>query len=51
MECVRKLTKDLYWVGADDRRLELLKIFIPFLGAYPTMPTSFWTKNGSFRYS
>ena len=21
-----------------------LKIFIPFLGAYPTMPTSFWTK-------
>ena len=29
MECVRKLTKDLYWVGADDRRLELFENIHP----------------------
>ncbi|MCD2435801.1 FprA family A-type flavoprotein [Acidaminococcus sp. NSJ-142] len=29
MECVRKLTNDLYWVGADDRRLELFENIHP----------------------
>ena len=29
MECVRKLSKDLYWVGADDRRLELFENIHP----------------------
>lgn len=29
MECVRKLTDDLYWVGADDRRLALFENIHP----------------------
>lgn len=29
MECVRKLTNDLYWVGADDRRLALFENIHP----------------------
>lgn len=29
MECVRQLTKDLYWVGADDRRLALFENIHP----------------------
>lgn len=29
MECVRQLTNDLYWVGGDDRRLELFENIHP----------------------
>lgn len=29
MHCVRKLNKDLYWVGAEDRRLNLFENLFP----------------------
>lgn len=52
MECVRKLTKDLYWVGADDRRLELFENIHPIpRGVSYNAYVLFGRKNGSFRYS
>ena len=35
MHCVRKVTEDLYWVGSNDRRLEL------FENIFPTSERSF----------
>ena len=29
MHCVRKVTEDLYWVGSNDRRLELFENIFP----------------------
>ncbi len=33
MYCVRKVTNDLYWVGANDHRLALFETASPFPGA------------------
>ena len=37
MNGVRKVTEDLYWVGVNDKRIELFEIFIQFRRAFPTM--------------
>lgn len=33
---VKKVNEDLYWIGASDRRLALLKIFTRFQEEFPT---------------
>lgn len=37
MRNVRKIVDDLYWIGGNDRRLALLKIYIQFLKEFLTI--------------
>ena len=39
MYCYRKVTEDLYWVGANDRRLAMFEGVTLCRTEYPTTPT------------
>ena len=41
MNCSRKLTDSLYWVGANDRRIALFENVYPVPGEYPITPICF----------
>ena len=46
--CVRKVTEDLYWVGSNDRRLELFENIFPIQKGVPTTLICCWMKRPSF---
>lgn len=48
MHCVRKVTEDLYWVGSNDRRLELFENIFRFRKEFPTTLICCWMKRQSF---
>lgn len=47
MYCVRKVTDDLYWVGANDHRLHLFENIHPIPRGFPTTPICCWTSSPS----
>ena len=50
MHCVRKVTEDLYWVGSNDRRLELFENIFPIQKgvSYNSYLICCWMKRQSF---
>ena len=50
MYCTRKVTDDLIWVGADDRRLACFEGVYGVPDGVAIIPMSCSTKNGHFRH-
>ncbi len=45
MHCVRTVTDNLYWVGANDHRLTLFETSTPFPRGSATTPIFCWTRS------
>lgn len=48
MQCFRKVTEDLYWVGGNDRQIDCLKIFSLLPKVSLTTHTFFWMNRQFF---
>ena len=46
MQCFRKVTEDLYWVGGNDRQIELFENIFPKVSL--TTHTFFWMNRQFF---
>ena len=48
MHCYRKITEDLYWVGASDRRIELFENIFPLSDGILQLLSADGRENRSF---
>lgn len=48
MQCFRKVTEDLYWVGGNDRQIELFENIFPLAKVSLTTHTFFWMNRQFF---